>query len=170
MVIELGTFKYGLSAYFHFTKCFKAMPLVAIVSTTYGKFMCVHGGIGPEIETLDNIMAIDRYQEPSVSGALCDLLWADPAPDDNETRWQSNLVRGCSYTYGHLAVFEFLENNDLICIVRAHELQSNGFQYHFIDDKFAEFDKRATRDIPPVLTIFSAPNYCDLHDNMVCKL
>lgn len=148
------------------------MPLVAVVSTCYGRFLCVHGGLSPEIETIDHIQAINRKCEPQTSGAMCDLLWSDPAPEDQAgiQRWRSNDVRGCSYQYGCVAVFDFLERNDLISIVRAHELQQDGYSYHFSSQTYAKYDKRSDRTIPPVITVFSAPNYCDQRHNLAAHL
>lgn len=81
-------------------------------------------------------------------------------------RWQSNEVRGCSFHYGPLAVFEFLSRNALASIIRAHELQENGYAYHFTDPQYQDLDLRQNKTIPPVITIFSAPHYCDQHGNM----
>lgn len=43
-----------------------------------GKIFCVHGGLSPSIQTLDQIRVIDRKQEVPHDGPMCDLLWSDP--------------------------------------------------------------------------------------------
>jgi len=65
-------------------------------------------------------------------------------------------VRGCSFFYGVKAASEFLDNNELLTIIRAHEAQLEGYKMH----KWNESD-----DFPLVITIFSAPNYCDAYNN-----
>ena len=40
--------------------------------------LCVHGGLSPDIRTLDQIRTIDRNQEIPYKGAFCDLVWSDP--------------------------------------------------------------------------------------------
>ena len=42
------------------------------------KVFCVHGGLSPQITTLDQIRCMDRKQEVPHDGAMCDLLWSDP--------------------------------------------------------------------------------------------
>ena len=42
------------------------------------QIFCVHGGLSPSIQTLDQIRIIDRKQEVPHDGPMCDLLWSDP--------------------------------------------------------------------------------------------
>lgn len=63
------------SVYEAFIECFESLPLAADVN---GDYLCMHGGISPELKTVDDINKIDRFIEPPLSGFLCDLLWSDP--------------------------------------------------------------------------------------------
>jgi serine/threonine-protein phosphatase 2B catalytic subunit len=52
------------------------------------------------------------------------MLWSDPVDNEDgicEHVYRQNDVRGCSYFYGNDAVRRFLESNNLISIIRAHE-------------------------------------------------
>lgn len=62
---------------------FDYMTLGAIVD---GKILCVHGGLSPEIRTLDQVRIVARAQEIPHEGAFCDLVWSDP-DDENDTTW-----------------------------------------------------------------------------------
>lgn len=64
-------------------------------------------------------------------------------------------MRGCSYFYGAKAASDFLDANELLTIIRAHEAQLDGYKMHKWNDS----------DFPLVITIFSAPNYCDAYNN-----
>ena len=61
-----------------FLELFKSMPLVCIVE---GSYLCMHGGISPDLQYINQINEIDRFVEVPLKGALCDLLWADPFQD-----------------------------------------------------------------------------------------
>jgi len=58
-----------------FCNTFKTLPLAA---TLHKKVLCVHSGLSPEVSTLEDLQAIDRFSELNFSGALCDLLFSEP--------------------------------------------------------------------------------------------
>lgn len=118
--------KYGRVVYNRVVKCFESMPLAARLETSHGCFLAVHGGLSPEIRCVEDInAAVNRFMEPEPTGALCDLLWSDPAKDsaDQSEEWAPNSVRGCSFTFNERACREFLKRNDLLAIIRAHEVR-----------------------------------------------
>ena len=122
-----GVHKYEEELYEAIMVAFDALPLAAVMNK---QFLCVHGGLSPDIHTLDDIRKIDRFREPPSSGPMCDLLWADPLEEfGTETTKETflpNATRGCSYFYTYDAVCNFLENNNLLSVVRAHEAQDIG--------------------------------------------
>ena len=160
--------KYNSKLYDTFMNTFDCLPLCAIVNSPLGKFFCVHGGISPALVKISEINSINRFCEPPEDGIMCDLLWSDPADDSDyeyfshgekiafqKQLYSSNNVRGCSYYYGFAAVKKFLARNDLVCIVRAHEVQENGCKMNF----------QCCSQAPVAITIFTAPNYCDCYEN-----
>ncbi|XP_075591219.1 uncharacterized protein LOC142598147 [Dermatophagoides farinae] len=142
-----------------FIEAFNKLPLAAIINRT---IFAVHGGISPSTCNRITIQKINRFVEPPHSGLFCDLLWADPIDQTRQrTSFKTenfivNNVRGCSYFYGFNAVQEFLQQNNFLCIIRAHEAQALGFKLG---------KESPETDFPTVITIFSAPNYCDVYAN-----
>lgn len=66
------------------------------------EIFCLHGGLSPSIETLDNIRNFDRVQEVPHEGPMCDLLWSDP---DDRCGWGIS-PRGAGYTFGQVLNYE----------------------------------------------------------------
>ena len=63
-------------------RVFDALPLAAIIND---KFLAVHGGLSPELQTIDNINKIQRFKEVPTSGIFCDLVWSDPVSNKSGT-------------------------------------------------------------------------------------
>lgn len=156
--------KYGDDMIELFMNAFDALPLAAtITSKGQGSFFCCHGGLSPSIKTLDDILKIDRFIEPPDEGPLCDLIWSDPVQDENyfNQNYSRNKDRSCSYVYGYNPIIDFLDTNDLFCIVRAHQVEETGYREIYFSQ--APPERKAH---PLVITVFSAPNYCDKYENM----
>ncbi|KAI4496208.1 hypothetical protein M0804_000018 [Polistes exclamans] len=131
--------KYGsITVWRYCTEIFDYLSLSAIID---GKIFCVHGGLSPSIQTLDQIRTIDRKQEVPHDGPMCDLLWSDP----EDTQGWGVSPRGAGYLFGSDVVAQFNSANDIDMICRAHQLVMEGYKWHFNET---------------VLTVWSAPNYC----------
>lgn len=70
------------------------------------------------------------------------MMWSDP--DDIET-WAYN-VRGAGFIYGSKVTSQYLQNNGLSLVARAHQLVMEGYKFWFKDKN--------------LVTVWSAPNYC----------
>jgi serine/threonine-protein phosphatase 2B catalytic subunit len=96
---------------------------------------------------------------------MCDILWADPLEEFGQEKTNDffihNHVRGCSYFFSYPAACAFLEKNNLLSIIRAHEAQDAGYRM---------YRKTRTTGFPSVMTIFSAPNYLDVYNNKAAVL
>ncbi|KAI9849998.1 MAG: sporulation-induced protein [Thelocarpon superellum] len=132
--------KYGNASVWK--SCCQVFDFLALAAIVDGKVLCVHGGLSPEIRTLDQIRVVARAQEIPHEGAFCDLVWSDP--EDVDT-WAVS-PRGAGWLFGDKVSEEFNHVNGLQLIARAHQLVNEGFKYHF-----------KNKD---VVTVWSAPNYC----------
>ena len=127
-----------------FIDTFNALPLAAIVA---GKIFCVHGGLSPVLNSMDEIRHVSRPTDVPDFGLINDLLWSDPTDSPNE--WEDN-ERGVSYCYNKVAINKFLNKFGFDLVCRAHMVVEDG--YEFFNDR-------------SLVTVFSAPNYCGEFDN-----
>jgi serine/threonine-protein phosphatase 6 catalytic subunit len=122
--------------------CTEVFDYLGIGAVVEGKIFCIHGGLSPEIKTIDQVRLIDRRMEIPHEGPFCDLMWSDP--EDIET-WAMS-PRGAGWLFGSKVTSEFNHINDLDLIARAHQLVMDGFKYWFKESN--------------LVTVWSAPNYC----------
>jgi hypothetical protein len=78
---------------------FDYLNLAAIID---GRVLCVHGGLSPDVRTLDQVRIIARAQEVPHEGAFCDLMWSDP---DDVPTW-SVSPRGAGWLFGEKVTSE----------------------------------------------------------------
>lgn len=132
--------KYGnANAWRYCTDVFDYLTLSAIID---GRVLCVHGGLSPDIRTIDQIRVIERNCEIPHEGPFCDLMWSDP--EEIET-WAVS-PRGAGWLFGSRVTSEFNHINNLELVCRAHQLVQEGLKYMFQDRS--------------LVTVWSAPNYC----------
>lgn len=79
----------------------------------------------------------------------------------NNRDYIDNEERECSYLFGKKPAKKILDNNNLMTIVRGHQVQVEGYKMHRWD---------GPQSFPYVITIFSAPNYCGYYENKASVL
>jgi len=132
--------KYGsANAWKYCTEVFDYMALAAVIDQ---RILCVHGGLSPRINTIDQIRLLERNQEIPHEGPFCDWMWSDP--EDSE-EWAVSQ-RGAGYLFGAKVTQQFNHQNGLELICRAHQLVQEGYKYMFPEKS--------------LITVWSAPNYC----------
>ena len=136
--------RYNVKLWKSFVDLFNYLPIAASIDD---KIFIVHGGLSPELKTVDQIQKIMRPTDVPEEGLLCDILWSDP--DENASGWGAN-DRGVSVTFNEKVLKNFLEKNELDLLCRAHQVVEDGYEF---------FGNRS------LVTVFSAPNYCGEFDN-----
>ncbi|KAM1865997.1 hypothetical protein ACFX13_008900 [Malus domestica] len=127
-----------------FAEAFCCLPLAHVIN---GKVFVTHGGLfSVDGVKLSDIREINRFCEPPQEGLMCELLWSDP----QATPGRGPSKRGSGVSFGGDVTRRFLQDNDLSLVVRSHELKGEGYEF--------EHDER-------LVTVFSAPNYCDQFGN-----
>ena len=87
------------------------------------QIFCVHGGLSPSLNTMDDIRNVSRPSDIPDYGLMNDLLWSDPS--DIAAEWEDN-ERGVSYCFGKAIVTEFLAKHDFDLVCRAHMVVEEG--------------------------------------------
>ncbi|KAK9665923.1 hypothetical protein RND81_14G146200 [Saponaria officinalis] len=127
-----------------FAEVFCCLPLAHVINK---KIFVVHGGLfSVDGVKLSDIKAIDRFCEPPEEGLMCETLWSDPQP----FLGRGPSKRGVGLSFGPDVTKKFLQDNNLELVVRSHEVKDEGYEI--------EHDGK-------LITVFSAPNYCDQMGN-----
>lgn len=135
---------------------FEFLPIAALVE---GAILCIHGGIGDTITTLDDLRGIPKpiqvVGEINASTQprdrmILDALWSDPTDNDSVLGVHPSPRGKNTSRFGPDRVQDFNRRNGLKLIIRAHECVQHGYEY------FAHGQ---------LLTVFSATNYCNQYNN-----
>nr|GMD26845.1 serine/threonine-protein phosphatase BSL1 [Ipomoea batatas] len=138
----------GIWAWTRFNQLFNYLPLAALIEK---KIICMHGGIGRSINSVEQIEKIERpITMDAGSIVLMDLLWSDPTENDSVEGLRPNARGPGLVTFGPDRVTDFCKRNKLQLIIRAHECVMDGFE------RFAQGQ---------LITLFSATNYCGTANN-----
>lgn len=122
-----------------------------------GRVFCVHGGISENTTSIDSLQAVDRIQTIIEDELINDLLWSDPKSEGTAFEYESSTGitknrRGQGVNFGIDIAHHFLEFNDMVRIVRSHQMANRGYKFNFPDRS--------------CVTVWSAPNYCYRHANL----
>eukprot|EP00914_Ancora_sagittata_P024837 GHVO01049559.1.p1 GENE.GHVO01049559.1~~GHVO01049559.1.p1 ORF type:complete len:879 (-),score=113.27 GHVO01049559.1:304-2940(-) len=146
------------SCWERFNRVFEWLPVGATIED---RILCIHGGIGGSIHTIQHIAELKRPLKVSqvpmneIEQRVTDLLWSDPTDNDSLRGVMRNDTRdpdgsGHIVKYGPDRVISFLKANKFDLIIRAHECVMDGFE-RFAGGK--------------LITLFSATDYCGHHKN-----
>ena len=136
--------KYDVKLYTLFCEVFCLLPLAHVINK---RVFVVHGGLFSRDDvTLADIASVDRNREPPESGLMAEMMWADPI----SVRGRHPSKRGMGLSFGPDVTEKFLKLNDLQLVVRSHEVKDEGFSIEHGGK---------------LVTVFSAPNYCDQMGN-----
>ncbi|KAH0794617.1 Ser/Thr protein phosphatase [Histomonas meleagridis] len=146
---------YGHSGiWFMINDVFSLLPIAAVIDK---KIFCVHGGLSPKINLVDQIDTLQRRKDIEKDPIISDLTWSDP---DEVSKFISNR-RGNGYVFGPKHTLTFLYNNQFLprnysyegdrkqdinhgFIARSHQLTQNGYVWLHDDN---------------LVIVWSAPNY-----------
>ena len=139
-------------------KCFEYLPFAAVIDD---QILCLHGGIGSNVKKISDIEKLKRpfdveHDAKKIEDKMVmDILWSDPTDSDEEVGILPNKERdsnelGIIVKFGPDIVKQFINENKISYIIRAHECVMDGFE------RFAG---------GALVTVFSATDYCGHHKN-----
>ncbi|CAJ0928692.1 unnamed protein product, partial [Mesorhabditis belari] len=132
----------------HFIDVFGCLPAMAIISE---KIVCMHGGLSPYMDRIEDLDQIERPCSVPAYGILCDTVWSDPDPD--VTGWRLSK-RWVSFAFGGDVIEDFCKRNNFDMIIRAHQITRPMFRWGY---------RWFTNG--RLVTIFSSTNYQNNNNN-----
>ena len=124
--------RFGLEIYNLYVRVYSQLPLACILN---GDIFLVHGGIPQNLRSIDEIgmikkgiFSVEAYKGER-SEILLQLLWNDPR--EGLSGFKPN-IRGPGTYYFGMDVFEdFQSKNGFKYMIRAHEVQVEGYKWFF---------------------------------------
>ena len=150
--------KSDVSVFNKINQIFDLLPFGVLVDSN---ILCIHGGIGSSIKTLDDISKISRpikvSQNPEnlIQLHILDLLYSEFDEEEqnlysiNESRDKNR--KGCFVKYGKKILDDFCEKNNIDLIIASHKFVKEGF---------------CTYNNDKLLNIYSCTNYMDKYQNV----
>merc|ERR1712227_268356 len=83
--LQRPTTSFLVNMWKQFCDVFNCMPVCAVIDE---KIICMHGGLSPEINNMEQVRRLTRPTDVPDGGMICDLLWADP--DKDMTGWEES--------------------------------------------------------------------------------
>ena len=137
--------KYDEGLYKLACAAFRQLPVAHVIGEAV---FVAHGGLFSSDEvTIADIAKISRNCEPGEEGLLTEILWADPMP----AKGRAPSKRGVGLSFGPDVTESFLSRNGLQLVIRSHEMKDRGYEIEHGGK---------------LVTVFSAPNYCDQMGNL----
>jgi diadenosine tetraphosphatase ApaH/serine/threonine PP2A family protein phosphatase len=115
------------------------MPFCAVINDS---IFCAHGGIPTSVSCIKDLNLIPTpLVDPELEGpAAWEIMWNDPV-DQTEVEetgvslkskgFMPNIKRGTAFLFSQVAVDNFLKENNLSHVIRAHEMRKSGMSFHF---------------------------------------
>ena len=127
-----------------FYEFYRFLPLGYILNE---EILIIHGGLfSKDKVTINELKKIDRFRDIAKRGLMNELIWSEPW---KERGWAPS-VRGVGINFGPDITKKFLKDNNLKLLIRSNQVKMEGYEI--------EHEGK-------VITIFSAPNYCDKKGN-----
>ena len=135
---------------------FDHLPIAALIDS---EVLCIHGGIGENINSLSDLKGIPKPilvpgesegQLNKTDKIVIDALWSDPTDNDKILGVHLSPRGQGACRFGPDRVEDFCLRNRIKLIVRAHECVQAGYEY-FAGGR--------------LLTVFSATSYCNIYSN-----
>jgi len=121
--------KYGADGdvvYKKFNEIFSQLSISAIINQ---ENILLHGGIARGLRSINEISNIPKGQIEITDPILLQILWNDPSEDVEE--WGYSPRGEGIFLFGKKPFIEFMDNNGLKYMIRAHLFFINGFKFYF---------------------------------------
>ncbi|CAH6719319.1 serine/threonine-protein phosphatase T [[Candida] jaroonii] len=141
--------KYSKKIFDVFAESFGALPYASLIN---GSYLIMHGGLFSDDHVkLNDIKQLNRFPssgstQPPRDGIAMELLWTDP----QNVNGRAPSKRGIGMQFGPDITERFCLSNKIRKVLRSHEVRMDGVE--------EEHNGR-------LITVFSAPNYCDATGN-----